>query len=388
MRIIVPQKANLQSSGASPTYIYSAWSVSTVTYAMGAVVRYAINGIFSDYQARLWHISNSFNAPTNALYWKNLGLSAAAGGYTYTTNVMLSAYPTWTSGQAVSVDTINVDYADKNEYVAATYIASGDNTIRPSLAVISPLENVATDWVLLQAANAWAPFDFLTSSRLIGRGSNNALVNPVTFTLTTTTTDTADVLFLAGMRNVKEITAAITYSSSLQETPNPTITPSSTHFGIMPTSAIMELEDSIPSGTAVTVDVTLDAYDAAVPIELGVISFGRQFLLANTEWGLESTLYSFSRKERNETYGSVKFIKRGSATQLAATCFFDPAVVSGDTILRLLANYDGEPIMLDFNNTDSDYDRLRVFGFFTNVSLSPMHLSWESLSMEVESLVA
>lgn len=387
MRLLIPQPAALAFTGGSPTYIYSEWSNSSVAYARNAVVRYAVSGVYYDYRCNWSHTSSASKAPTNTWYWTKLSASTASGGYTYTTSVRLSAYATWTSGAAVVAEAVQYDPADNRDYIAPSAILAASNTIRPSAAILSSDEDLAARWSVIGASNAWAPFDQEVFTRMAGYDSSSALVDPVTFTFTTTTTDTADALILAGLRNCEEITAAVTYGGTLKETLNAEITPATTHYGQMPTSAILDLATPIAAGTAISVAVTLDAYSATLPIELGVIAFAREFELAQTEWGVETRILSFSRKERDATFGTVKFVKRGSATQLTATCYYDPATISGDTLLQLLAQYDGEPIMMDFNNTGSNYDRLRVFGFYTNARTGIQHLSWESLSMDVESLI-
>jgi hypothetical protein len=308
-------------------------------------------------------------------------------GYTYTTNVRLTNYDTWTTGQAVSEGAIQYDPGDNRDYYAPLAISSGDNSIRPSLAVLSSTESIAARWSVVSNANAWAPFDTEIYTRLVGYDATDAVEDPVTFTFTCTTPDIADTLILAGLINVEEVTAAVTYSGSLQETLNAELTPSSTHYGHMPGSCIINLETPIAAGTAVSVAVTLDAYATAIPLQIGVIALAREFTLAETEWGVETRILSFSKKERDETFGTVKFLKRGSATQLSATCYYEPGVISGDTVMSLLAQYDGQPILMDFNNSTSDYDRLRIFGFYTDVRSGIPALSWETLNMNVESLV-
>jgi hypothetical protein len=95
----------------------------------------------------------------------------------------------------------------------------------------------------------------------------------------------------------------------------------------------------------------------------------------------------FSRKERDETYGTVNFVKRGTARVLRATCLINPSVVAGDVAQYILQDHTGKPLMLDFNNTGSSYDRLKIFGFYTNLRSLVSAASYESLSIDVEGLV-
>ena len=386
MRLLVPQKADLAFSG-SVSYVYSAWSGSSVYYARYSKIRYQVGGVYYDYRARTSHISSSDRAPTNTYYWSKIGVSSTTSGATYTTNVRLSDYDTWTSGQEAKAGSVKYDPADHRDYLAASLISAGDNTTRPSEAVLSTDEAFAARWVAVSIANAWAPFDLEIYTRLSSYSSAGALVNPVTMTFTCTPADTVDAVILAGLVNVTTLSAAVTYGGSLQETLTASLLPSGTHYGATATCAILDLATPIAAGTAVSVALTLSAYNTAKPSLLGVATLAQEFVLADTEWGVETRILSFSKKERDETFGAITFLKRGSATLVTATCYYDPAVIAGDVIQQLLAAYDGQPILLDFNASGTSYDRLRIFGFYTGVRTVIQGHGWESLAMDVESLV-
>lgn len=388
MRILVPQKSDLASTGSgSLSYVYSAWSSSSVNYARDTKIRYQVGGVYYDYRSRSSHTSRADRAPTNGDYWTKLGVSATTSGATYTTNVLLSDYDTWTASAEVKAGAIKFDPADHRDYLAPNLIASGYNTIRPSEAVLSDDEAIAARWSVVSNANAWAPFDLEVYTRLSSYNSSNALVDPVTLTFTCPTNDTANAVILAGLSNVEDLTAVVSYGGQVKETLTADLEPSGTHYGATATSVILDLATPIPAGTAVSVALTLNAYNTAKPSLLGVATLAREYALAETEWGVETRLLSFSRKQRDETFGTTTFLKRGSATLCSATCYYDPAVIAGDVIQQVLANFDGQPLLLDFNNTGTDYDRLRIFGFYTNVRTLIHGLSWESLVMDVESLV-
>ena len=386
MRVFYPYIGDLAFAVGTPAYVYSAWSNASVYYAKDTVVRYEVSSVWYDYKCRSSHTSSATRPPTNTSYWTKIGAATTVTGYTYTTNVRLSSYDTWTSGQAVSAGAIQFDPGDHKDYYAALAITAGNNTTRPSAAVLSSDEAMASRWELVGPANAWAPYDKETGSKMEGADASGVRVDPATFTFTCTLGNHVEALIFAGMNNVKKITAAVSYGGEVKETLSATITPSGTHLGITPGSKIFDLTTSIAAGTLVSVAVTLDAQEA-MPVRLGLVCFGIEFDLAQTEWGLAPRILSFSRKERNTKFGTTQFVKRGSASQLAASCYFDTAVISGDVIFRLLQGLDGEPIMMDFNNASSDYDNLRVFGFFTEVNMPMPALSHGILNMTVESLL-
>jgi hypothetical protein len=398
MRIIVPQTGNLAFTVGTPTYVHAAWATGTA-YDRGTTVRYSTDhggtiGVkWYDYTARYTHTSSSANTPDTSYYlWGAPVASATVTGYTYTTNVALSLFPTWATGAAVTAGTTQMDDADHNDYYAPAAVSSSDNTIRPSLAVESATAAIAARWVRLGPSNAWAPYDLNTNNKLIGLNPSGGRRNPVTFSFTCIATDTVNALVLAGIFNARKIDATVTVNNGvntpIQETFSKTFTVTGTTYGYTPRSIIFDLSTAVTTGSEITVALSI-TLSKPLPLEIGVAFMGTTYELADTEWGLETRLLSFSRKEREPTFGNTTFVKRGTATLLTASCYYEPSVIKGDTIFNMLALFDGQPIMMDFNNasTASDYDRLRVFGFYSEVKTGIPMLSYEMLNMSVESLV-
>ena len=399
MRIIVPQVGNLAFTVGTPTYVHAAWATSTV-YERGTTIRYSTDhggtiGVkWYDYTAKWTHTSSSSTTPSATYYiWGNPVASATVTGYTYTTNVALSLSATWATGAAVTAGTTLMDDADHNDYFAPAAVSAGDNTIRPSLAVNSATAAIAARWVRMGPSNAWAPFDLNTNNKLLGvNPSTGARRNPVTLSFTCLASDTVNALVLAGMFNARKIDATVTVNNgeaiTLLDTFTKTFTVTGTNYGYTPRSIIFDLATAVAVGSEITVALSI-TLSKPLPLEIGVAFMGTTYELADTEWGLETRLLSFSRKEREPTFGNTTFVKRGTATLLTASCYYDPGVIKGDTIYNMLALFDGQPIMMDFNNAAaaSDYDRLRVFGFYSEVKTGIPMLSHEMLHMTVESLV-
>jgi hypothetical protein len=143
----------------------------------------------------------------------------------------------------------------------------------------------------------------------------------------------------------------------------------------------------VTTGNTLTITVTLTRMTSTLVAQCGVCGVGFGYELAQTEWGVETSIIDFSRKERDDTFGTVTFLRRGSAKLVRATCYVDPTVVSGDIVQLFLANNTGVPVMMDFNNPGSNYDRLRLFGFYANLRQVIAAASYETLSMDVEGLV-
>lgn len=379
MQIIVPVEAALATTVTTPVYIYSLWATSTV-YAAGNIVRYVTNGVSRDYRCNYAHTSSTYSYPTSWVwYWTDLGLSATTGGVTYTTTFRLSNSTPWTTGAAVAANAINYDPADNHDYQAVIAVAAGDNTIRPSEAVRSATETIAARWIDMGSANAWAALDQQSNTYMMGykESDGSILANP-TMTVDVDTNAVADAVCFDGLYNCDLLTITPTLGG-VAGTPITVTNPAR--------SLIVPLASTKAAGTTLSLAFTISRDVATLPVKLGLMCFGLRVPLAYTEWEVETSMLSFSRKERDDVYGTVTFVKRGSAKLVKARCYVDPAVVSGDVVMQTLEAIDGMPVFWDFNNGVSDYSRLRLFGFFTDLATAIKADSYESLSLTVEGLV-
>lgn len=394
MEVIVPLESALAYTGSSPTYIYSAWATSTA-YVVGDVRRYEVStGVWRDFRCKIAHTSSTSNAPGKTVYtwwwsttyWDDLGPSSTSGGYTYTTNVRLSAYPAWSSGAAVVLNQAVYDAADNHDYIAAIAISSGDNTLRPSDAVQSTDETIAARWLDLGASNAWAATDYLGNTYLEGYDSSGNLVDP-TLTITIVCSEDVDRLCFAGLVNVKTLTATVTDDGVARSAVVTSLLPAGTAYGSTYRTANLAISPAVAKGSVMSVAIALERNVTTAPAKLGLVCAGMARVLSCIEWGVESSILSYSRKERDATFGTVTFIKRGTSRQVRATGYIDPSVITGDVVQNLLAQWDGQPVYWDLNSTDTSYDRLRLFGFYTNLRGIIQAASWETLAMDVEGLV-
>ena len=387
MELIYPLPLALSYTGSSPTYVYVAWATSTA-YAVNDIRRYQVNSEWRDYRCLRSHVSTSYWFPTNPYYWADLGPASTTGGYTYLTNVRLSNASTWTSGAAVNAGAAVFDSADNRDYQSTIAISAGDNTIRPSEAIRSSTAAVAARWICIGAANAWAPFDHIINSYLHGIDTNGAQVSPA-FTVTTSQrSGYIDRVAFDGLHWVSGVTVEVWLDNTKTETVSHSLlAPSGIlsapgHACVIPLTAI-----SAWLYTDIRFVVTLTASHNYITPTCGVMVIGFAVYLGETEWDVSTRILGFSRKERNTDYGTVTFVKRGSAKGVQAVAYLDPAVMPGDIVQRQLQYFDGIPVFFNFNNSGSNYDRLQVFGFWTKVETVIKTATMESLLIDIEGLV-
>ena len=407
MRVIVPHESTLTRSAYAGTYLYQTWTTTAPApvYPVDWVVKYRASSAvpWYDFRCLVAHTSSTLYPPTNELFWAPIGLSATDTAATYESNVLDSNYPTWATGVAVTAGAKRYDPINNHDYIAAIAVASGDNTTAPSVAVVSTDEAIAARWVDAGAANSWAPFDNLTDTYMRGLSDtgSGAAVSSIIFTFDTQIKGRgADALFLSGMTNIGGVAAVIdtvfatadgtvwTGFSAMDKTHSVTGL-SYSLYGQSRSSTVIAIP-GLPADHTARITLTITPESSGAKMSLSICGLGKAYELANTEWGVEASLLDFSRKERDETYGTVEFIKRGTANRVQATCYIDPTVVNGDVVHMVLRKFTGMPLMLDFNNATANitYDRLLMFGFYTGVKTVINAGTFEVLSMEVEGLAA
>jgi hypothetical protein len=382
MQLISPAPIKLHTTG-TPVYVSPAWAAGQTYTANVSIVRVENpTGWWEDYRCIATHVSAAGYGVLETIgkYWELRGPAAIASGGTPVTNVSLTFATTWQSGAAITVDTVVFDASDSHEYVAAVALSSAENTIRPSLAVKSSDRLIAARWSDRGAANAWAPIDYETGSVLRGLNSSGTIVNPA-FSIATTPGYFNRIAF-SGLYNVASIQVKVYISGSLTETKTATLAAGT--WSIRPETAIIDL--SVITAAAL-LEVTLTRATSTIIPTCGKVVYGFGYELGLTNWGVETGILSFSRKERDKVYGTVKLLKRKSAKRLRASCLVKASSATGDAVHRVLSNHDGRTAFFDFNNSGTTYDRMRLFGFLSDFSTTPINPTNDMLTVSVEGLV-
>ena len=199
-----------------------------------------------------------------------------------------------------------------------------------------------------------------------------------------------DRVALAGMVAVGNVTARVLIDGATYHTQTLSMVPTGVTHGLSNRTANLVIP-AITAHEGVVLRLTLTRLYRDTVVQLGVVIVGKAAELAFTEWNVETSLLSFSRKERDEVFGNTKLLKRGNSLQTRATCFIDTSVIGGDVVMSFLRAVDGIPVFWDFNNRQDSsptaYDNLRTFGFSTSARQVIAGPSWQSFVVDVEGLV-
>ncbi len=202
-----------------------------------------------------------------------------------------------------------------------------------------------------------------------------------------------DRVALAGMFSVLNVIARVMIDGATYHTQTQSQVPSGVTHGLSNRTANFVIP-SLTAHSGVVLRLTLTRLNRDTAPELGAVIVGKAAELAFTEWGVETSMLSFSRKERDEVFGTTKLIKRGNSLQTRATCFIDTSIIGGDVVMSFLRSVDGIPVFWDFNNRDlasgeaaSSFDNMRTFGFSTSARQVIAGPSWQSFVVDVEGLV-
>ncbi len=344
---------------------------------------YTVSGLLRGYQAN-WSLPSSWNTTTPnlvPLLWRDLGY---IGATSFKTDAPLSDYPTWSTG-SVSAGTIVYDKYARRDYYCNQTLTSLQNSLSPSQCVASPIDAVRGYWRHMGVANAFRMFDGEAYTRT--RRTASSMYCEFGFNQDNTARSRAVYVF--GMQNVSSVRLRV-YNSGGTMVEDQTKTALYPNFFGEPRLNLL----SLAFDTTTLIDATYTfRFDftkksgASTYIEVGMIAVGEAFDLGPTKQGLRLRHLNFSRQQRDETFGTVAFLRRGVAKVVSATVMCNNP--DSDTILRGINAYRGGALVWDFNNSDTAFDHLRVWGFSRDHEYPYIGLANGpgEIRMEVEGLV-
>jgi hypothetical protein len=302
--------------------------------------------------------------------WRRVAPSAATWDIT---GAVISEYPAWSGGSAVSAGEVVYDAWAIADYEAVSGIANSPNwDIRPSVAVSSPDPSIARLWKRKGIANAHRMFDGETLTRTAGAASSNVI-------LQTTSATACGTVMLFGMRGVASVTVK-------------GLNPSTGSTLETKTAALAYTGDT---GTRATAAVTMDAAftrfeitltrDSAVSrVECGMVALGVPIAFGETAQNVVLKGENFSRTEENQ-WGNIDFLRRGHLTEADVRVFVTQA--RADYLVQALNRAQGMPVAFDLNCADTDFEHMRVWGFYRDFAIPYRGFGDTEIAFAVRSLV-
>lgn len=194
MDIIVPNPMQPATTGSTTLSIYPTWDSGTA-YQAGTIVFDSADS--NDYRAN-YYVSTGRPRPSEDTEWRwTLYGSSAAQSVEVDANIDTSEYPDWSSGVAVVQGQRVFDQTSQRDFEALLDIASGDNTLAPSVSVASFDATINSRWFDLGVANAYRMFDGTTSTR--------TTATQKTLEIDARGEGAADAIVFTGLQNVWDI---------------------------------------------------------------------------------------------------------------------------------------------------------------------------------------
>lgn len=134
-----------------------------------------------------------------------------------------------------------------------------------------------------------------------------------------------------------------------------------------------------------TADATITITGATgSEVAVGLLMFGRAKNIATTLYGPNLGIADYSRKEV-DTFGNPYLLERAFANKGSFDLIFDSSIV--DYVMRTLARVRATPTLFDFNNKNTDFDSLRIFGWYKDFDINLDNKSKAYCSIEAENII-
>jgi hypothetical protein len=202
MKLTEPVPLGLTFEWSSSVSAYVNWS--DRDYQKGERVHDPISagGDGLDYEATSYVESGSGRPSTDDKNWRQIGYSGGTNA-SFDTDAELTEYDTWTASSAVFKGAIQFDAgaSPPADYVANEAIASGNNTIRPSVAVNHDTDSIRARWTRVGTANAFRMFDGTVLNRTRADTS---------ITCIAVGNGLCDTVALLGLKDVSDVDVTVT----------------------------------------------------------------------------------------------------------------------------------------------------------------------------------
>lgn len=238
-------------------------------------------------------------------------------------------------------------------------------------------------WRRYALNNKYAAFDQQVSTISVGQSS--ALLNTVTYTITTTDTfDTIAFFNLAGKTvQVTVNSASVSYDSGEVDLDDVLITDWYEYFfsEIVEQTEVL-LNNIPPTLGSSTINITIKSRDN-VAAEVGTIVIGSQFFIGHTSYGTSVGIIDYSKKETDE-FGNTTFVRRSFSKRVSSPV----EVASGNVAKtqRVLSELRATPCVWIGDESDTYKTALTVYGFYRDFSIAIQYPSYSICELEIEGL--
>lgn len=379
MYVIQPVTAiNPVVSGSGSGYYYPAW-VSGTKYAAGEVV--CDTTAVADFMCR-WAVAGSTAPASDPIHWQRLTLNGFARqtAGSYASNFAVSLYPTWSVGVFKLGDRVYDSVALK-DYQAMAAIGSSF-TSRPSVAVASEDPTIAALWMEIGQSNLWAAFDQETLSQAVASSVGWMTIDVV---------GAHDRLAFANVGQCSGIVVKRIGPTAVPTSATPSPGDVLATYSLDMTMAGVSTLHNVAS-VAVTAVTTSARYHIAFTAASGFSSVAVGKIVAGSAVSLGSTkveptisIRDYSRKEQDDTFGTATFIRRGYSKTISAQLVVTHT--DSDRVAQVASDLRGQPVFWDFNNSDQQYRRLMVFGFYQEFSAVLAGIADDIHTLQVAGLV-
>jgi len=361
-------------------YRYATW-VSGATYNKGDIVRDATDN--ADFKCRVSAYSSA-TRPGLAYwwYWERLTANGAATAYpaTYKSTFATSSYDAWASGTTIYKGDRRWDTTLNKEYEALVAITSGNNTIKPSSAVLSDDLTIRGRWLEIGPANLYAMFDEDVATT--SQATTTAYV--IFDVIGPAALEDSDCLAIVGATNVATITIQ-------RLDPATDAVLDTTVYDMNYSPATFMLRETLVHSFAAVDDPRFKITFAATAgspyqtIQIGKIIGGKKVTFGQTVENVNVSITDFSTKVVDETFGTYRFIKRGFSKNVSAQIMVEHG--QGDQFSQFIERARAAPTFWDFNTVPGALSRAMVYGWYKNYSCVLSGIPWDTYSLEVAGLV-
>lgn len=370
--------ATYYTNVVEPDTSVALWAAGT-TYAAGAKVYYtsadAKRAMFVSLVG-----SNTGNNPfTSWGYWEEIDITESG----------LSA---WAAGTT---------YALGNQCYVITTEASPKTIHRIFESVVAgnvghhPLSKETGYWIEVGATNRWRMFDQSSGSYTEYLDDSVDLSDPLVVWFNVTDID-INVLALL------DVSGAVSISAQFFDTSHAAIT----GYDAV-SSSLLEWDMAIPVSwywwffadinqssqsllylnkppSAVYLKVTINQAVDAVPIRVGTLAFGGAVEIGDTQFGATLGLLDFSKKVRDEVFGTFSVLERGYARTMSCDCVLSNSSVS--SVYSLLASIRAVPVIW-IGSAEATFNSTIVYGFYKSFNVVLESAGASMCNLEIEGLV-